>query len=142
MGFLRLCTQGTVAAIAALGLLGLPANASSPQPVSVSPFSGAGSTQAFVFTFSDASGWQDLNVVNVLINSVIDGRQACYLAYSLTSGGTGGVLYLVDDQGDSGGPYAGSMALNPGQSGSGTIHNGQCTVNGAASSATGTKNTL
>ncbi|SPF39587.1 exported hypothetical protein [Candidatus Sulfopaludibacter sp. SbA4] len=73
MGFLRLCTQGTVAAIAALGLLGLPANASSPQPVSVSPFSGAGSTQAFVFTFSDASGWQDLNVVNVLINSVIDG---------------------------------------------------------------------
>jgi len=75
-----------------------------------------------------------LGVVNVLINNFLDGRHACYVAYVVQ----GNVLYLVDDLGDAGGPYAGSMALN----GSGSVSNSQCTVSGAASSAVGSGNTL
>jgi len=33
------------------------------------------------FNFTDVRGWQDLDVVNVLINGALDGRDACYLAY-------------------------------------------------------------
>jgi len=128
----------------ALGTWTVPGSANqTAAPVSVNPSGGSSLGGTFNYTFSDsARGWQDLSVLNVLINSAIDGRQACYLAYSLTSSGTVGVLYLVDDQGDAGGPYAGSMALNPGQNGSGTIQNSQCAVNGAGSSAVGNGNTL
>ena len=47
------------------------------------------------FTFSDPDGFQDLDVVNILINNFLDGRNACYLAYSRSAG----VLYLVNDAG-------------------------------------------
>jgi hypothetical protein len=57
----------------------------------------------------------------------VDGRHACYLAYAAATN----TLYLVDDAGDAGGPFAGSMPLN----GSGSIQNSQCTVTGAVSSA-------
>jgi hypothetical protein len=84
------------------------------------------------FTFSDAGGWQRLGVVNVLINNFIDGRSACYLAYSVPSS----TLYLVNDGGSAGGPYAGSVAL-----GSATaIQNSQCAV--TLTSAVGGGNTL
>ena len=46
-------------------------------------------------------------------------------------------LFLVDDLGDAGGPYAG-MTLPSGA----TISNSQCTITGAASSASGSGNTL
>src|SRR6266704_1059648 len=48
-------------------------------PTSVSPSTGSGSNQNFIFTFSDRNGVQDLSVVNILIGSVLDGRQSCYL---------------------------------------------------------------
>jgi len=77
---------------------------------------------AFTFTFSDTKGAQDLGVVNILINNFLDGRHACYLAYSNPLG----VLYLVNDAG---------TALLPGQSlsTSGSIGNSQCTVSWGAS---------
>jgi serine protease AprX len=106
---------------------------SAPAPVQVSPASGTGTTQMFSFTFADPDGWQDLAVVNVLINFWLDGRQACYLAYVP---GTGS-LYLVDDAGNAGGPYQG-MSLPS----SGSISNSQCTVYGSGSSASGSGNTL
>jgi len=61
-------------------------------------------------------------VVNILINNFIDGRQACYLAYSRPLG----VLYLVNDPG---------TALLPGQplTASGSVGNSQCTVSWGAS---------
>jgi len=86
---------------------------------------------SFVFTFTDTNGWQDLGVTNVLINNALDGRQACYLAYSRPYN----VLYLMNDAGN---------GLLPGLtlSGSGTLGNSQCTVTGAGSSASGSGNTL
>ncbi|HYW47284.1 MAG TPA: PPC domain-containing protein [Bryobacteraceae bacterium] len=102
-----------------------------PNPVSVSPASGSGSSQVLSFTFNDSSGWQDLDVVNILINNVLDGRNACYLAYSRSAG----VLYLVADNGG-----ALSTGLAPG--GPGSVSNSQCTVAGASSTAAGSGNVL
>jgi sugar lactone lactonase YvrE len=102
----------------------------------VSPGSGSGMSQTFTFTFSDAAGWQSLGVQDILINSALDGRHACYIAY-VPSGATTGSLYLVDDAGDAGGPYTG-MVLPSSQ----TASNSQCTINGTGSSASGSGNTL
>ena len=112
---------------------------SSPLTVSAAsagPASGSGTSQTFTFTFSDSSGYQNLKVVDVLINAALDGRQACYLAFT-PSGATGGSLFLVDDAGDAGGPYQGMLLP-----GSGSISNGQCTINGAQSSVSGGGNSL
>ncbi|SPF48864.1 exported hypothetical protein [Candidatus Sulfopaludibacter sp. SbA4] len=107
-----------------------------PAQVSVSPSAGSGSTQQFTFTFSDTGGWQRLQVVDVLINNVLDGRQACYIAF-VPSGASSGSVDLVDDSGDAGGPYSG-MVLP----GSGSVSNSQCSIAGAGSSAAGNGNTL
>jgi hypothetical protein len=67
--------------------------------------------------FGDTDGYTFLGVVNILINDALDGRHACYLAYSRPLN----TLYLVNDNGD---------GLLPGISGyaTGTISNSQCTV--------------
>jgi len=91
-----------------------------PVTVAANPAAGSGPSQNFTFQFSDAAGYQMLGVVNVLINSVLDGRNACYLAYSVPLQ----TLYLVDDSGDAGGSYSGSLVLGS----SSTIHNSQCAV--------------
>ena len=103
-----------------------------PVAVGGTPAFGTGGTQSFTFQFSDQSGYQALGVVNVLINNVLDGRNACYLAYSVNSNR----LFLVDDAGDAGGPFAGSLALGDPS----TIQNSQCAVN--LTSAVGSGNTL
>jgi hypothetical protein len=95
------------------------------------PAAGSASSQSMQFTFTDPNGWQDLDVVNILINNFLDGRNACYLAYSRPAG----VIYLV---GDNGGGLSAPLTLG----GSGSISNSQCTVNAAGSSATGSGNTL
>ena len=92
-----------------------------------SPNAGTGSQQTVTFGFTDPYGWEDLSVVNVLINNFLDGRAACYLAYVVPSR----TLFLVDDGGDAGGPFAGSVALGN----SNAIQNSQCGV--ALVSATG-----
>ena len=102
----------------------------------VSPARSNTLSQTYTFTFTDTNGWQDLAVLNVLINSAIDGRHACYLAY-VPSGANSGSVFQVDDAGDSGGPFTGFVLP-----GSGTAQNSQCTVGGAGSSVTATGNTL
>ncbi|HEY2018396.1 MAG TPA: hypothetical protein VGH38_33050, partial [Bryobacteraceae bacterium] len=92
-----------------------------PAPVAATPAAGSGTSQTFTFTFSDPRGWQDLGVVNVLINNFLDARNACYLAYSQPLN----ALYLVNDPG---------LALLPG------LSNSQCAV--TAFSASGNGNTL
>jgi Mg-chelatase subunit ChlD len=87
-------------------------------------------------TFSDPNGWQDLRVLNVLVNNAIDGAHACYLAF-VPSSATAGSLYLVDDAGDAGGPYQG-LTLP----GSGTIQSSQCAINAAGSSVGASATTL
>src|SRR5262249_40463752 len=51
----------------------------------MTPPRGAGTSSSFTFTFTDTKGVTDLGIANILINNFIDGRQACYLAYSSTS---------------------------------------------------------
>jgi hypothetical protein len=93
-----------------------------------------GIDQPITFTITDTSGYTNLGVVDVLINDFIDGIGACYVAYVESTN----TLFLVDDGGDAGGPFAGSMALN----GTGSIENSQCRIDGAGSSATGSGTTL
>ncbi len=113
----------------------VPGAAAAPlTPVSITPASGKGSDQVFTFSFSDVAGWQGLGIVNVLVNEGLDGRQACYVAYAVQSNS----LFLVDDAGDAGGPFAGSMPL----SGLGSVANSQCTVDAAGSSVAHSGNTL
>jgi len=105
-----------------------------PATGQVMPFQGSGTSGTFNFTFSDSAGWQSLGVVNILINNALDGRQACYLAYSVASS----TLVLVDDAGDAGGPYAGSVTLgstNP-------IQNSQCSVSLVSAAGSGNDLTL
>lgn len=126
-----------------MGTWGVPAAAPpGASVVSLSPASGARLTQSFTFGFSDTLGWQDLTVMNVLINSALDGGNACYLAF-LSSGPSSGILYLVNDAGP--GPGAGTglsagVAIPNGQ----TVENSQCRVSGQGSmvSSSGTNTTL
>ena len=93
-----------------------------------------GIEQPLTFTITDTGGHANLGVVNVLISDFIDGVGACYVAYVESSN----TLLLVDDAGDAGGPFAGSMVLN----GSGSIENRQCRIDSAGSSAKNSGNTL
>jgi hypothetical protein len=77
----------------------------------------------------------DFGIVNVLINNFIDGRHACYLAYAAATN----TLYLVNDAGDAGGPFAGAMALS---GTSGTLANSQCSISGTGSSAAFSGNSM
>lgn len=112
------------------------ASAATPTSVSASPASGSGLNQQFTFTFRHPAGWQNLQVLNLLINDFLDGRNACYLAYVPTSA-VSGALYLVNDAGDAGGPYA-SVTLPS----SGVAGNSQCMINGNGSSASASGDTL
>jgi len=101
--------------------------------LSLDPVVSTGAAQTYTFQFSGAAGYQSLSVVNVLINNVLDGRQACYLAYSVPDN----VLYLVPDSG--GGLLPGLVLNGSGAAGPG---NSQCAVSAADSSASGSGNTL
>jgi len=121
----------------ALGTWNVPGAATTGPGVSgVNPARSTGLRQTYSFTFTDTNGWQDLSVANVLINSAINGIAACYLALVPSGPGTG-ALYLVDDAGDAGGPYAG-MVLP----GTGTVSNSQCTISGMGGGLTASGNTL
>jgi len=107
-----------------------------PSPAGIVPGAGSSAGQTFTFTFSDSGGWQNLTVVDVLINSALDGRQACYVAF-VPSGANSGSVYLVDNAGDAGGPYSGMLLP-----GSGTVSNSQCSISGAGSSVAASGNAL
>ena len=98
----------------------------------MAPARGTGtSATPFTFTFSDTKGYQDLGVINILINSFLDGRQGCYLAYSQPLN----TLYLVNNPG---------TALLPGQplSKSGVTNNSQCAVSWGTSAVGVSNNNL
>jgi hypothetical protein len=102
-----------------------------PANVSVSPTSGMGITQVFTFVYSDASGYADINWVNMLFQTQLAGQSACLVQYTPANN----ALYLVND---SGSWYAGTAT--PGTAG--TLNNTQCTVDTGASSALSSGNTL
>src|SRR5216684_3674523 len=66
-----------------------------PTNISVTPASGSGATQTFAFVGASASGCAYINMVQMLFNFGVDGRQACYLQYSPGSG----TLTLIGDDG-------------------------------------------
>lgn len=103
-----------------------------PAATAVWPGRSTAGAQAYRFDFTDPNGYAEISLVDILINSSLDGRHACYAAF-VPSGPSSGSLFLVNDAGDAGGPYAGSLTL-PGM---GTVSNGQCTIDGARSSVSG-----
>jgi hypothetical protein len=98
-----------------------------PAAVSVSPSAASGTSQVFTAVYSDTAGANALGGELFLINSGINGGGACYV--QIYSGG----IYLVND--------AGSAVIGP-LTGSGTLSNSQCTLNGAGSSVTSAGNNL
>jgi hypothetical protein len=88
-----------------------PTSITPPTVVSLAPVSSSGGSQTLTTVFNAAGGYQTLDVVNVLINNVLDGRQAYYLAYSRSSN----VLYIVPDNGD------GSQITGKVMDGTGTV---------------------
>jgi len=109
-----------------------PLPATFPMPVSMSPSSGTTAAQTITFTYSDQSNAANLQTVWALINTAIDGRAACYVAYYRP----GNQLYLYPDNGD------GSQATNITLAGSNTISNSQCTVSAQGSSVQSNGNVL
>jgi hypothetical protein len=101
-----------------------------PTVVSVSPASGAGSTQTFSFTFSDPGGYGAIVSAQMLFNTPISVSGGCYLLYHRATN----AVYLTNDAGTAWQP----TAITPGQGT--TVQNSQCIVNGM--SAIGTGNTL
>lgn len=106
--------------------------AGTPSVAAISPVASIGAAQQYTFQFSHSSGNQSLGVANVLINNFLDGRQACYLAYSVPTN----TLYIVPDSGDA--AQLSGKVMN----GSGSLGNSQCSVNLASSTATGSGNLL
>jgi hypothetical protein len=84
----------------------------------MSPDTGNSSLPPSMFVFSDSNGWQDLGVVNILINNYLSPLNACYLAYVPKID----VLYLVNDAGTA--LLPGTTVLNN----AATLRNSQCTV--------------
>ena len=94
-------------------------------PVSVTPSSASGSSQAFTAVFSDTAGATYLNDRTILFNSVLNGGSACMV--QVVPGGT----YLLSD---SGAAYLGPLTA------SGTISNSQCTLSGSGNSVSNSGN--
>jgi len=103
-----------------------------PLVFSLTPAVSSGSSQILTVTYNAPGGYQTLDVVNALINTALDGRQACYLAYSRPSN----ALYIVADNGDA------TQISGKVMDGTGTVGNSQCTVALAGSLATGNGNTF
>jgi sugar lactone lactonase YvrE len=116
--------------LTSLGSVGLA------QPTTASPAGATGKSQTFTFTLTDPNGWQNITLVDVLVNTGLDGRKACYAAI-VPGSASSATIYLVDDVGDAGGPY--STITLPG---AGFAQNSQCNISAAASSISGSGNAL
>jgi len=101
-----------------------------PTVTSAAPAFGSGTSTTRTFVFTDTNGTNDLGVVNVLINSALDGRNACYLAYD----SVGNVLVLLRNNGTD----ADVLALPS----NATLSNSQCSIAGSSVTAVKAGNTL
>jgi len=117
-----------------LGVWQVPGGAPSTPTlvVRVIPNRGTGlGPTTYTFNYSDTKGYTDLGVENILINTSLDGRHACYLAFARTIN----TLYLINDAGDT---------LSAGQSmaGAGSVGNSQCTVTWGTGAVSGSGSNL
>lgn len=116
----------------AVGVWQVPGAPAAPTAVAgLSPSAVTGASGTVTATFTDSDGFADLNVVNLLINTGLDGGGACYLAYVRPAN----AIYLVTDAGDGLLP-----AVTPGSVG--MAANSQCSVLGSGSSVTTSGNSL
>ena len=100
-----------------------PSSLGPPSVGSLSPSTGAGSTQTFTAVYSDPDGLADLTDVVILFNSSLKVSSACEVIYVPETN----QLYLDNDAGT--GLTAG---ITPGSSAS--VSNSQCTLTGTESS--------
>ena len=106
-----------------------PVPPTAPEAVSVTPASGTGSSQTFRYVFSDANGFGDIASTNIVIQTAVNGVNACYIYRS------GNQLWLAND--------AVSTFLGPVIVGAaGTQQNSQCIIDAAGSSVMGSGNNL
>lgn len=127
---------GGYLAASAADVTNISTPANTPQAQAAIPGSPSGASSTFTFTFSDPNGWQKLTVLDVLISGYLNARQACYFAI-VPSGANSAAIYLVDDAGDAGGPFA-AMELP----GTGSVQNSQCEVLAFGSSIAGSGTTI
>lgn len=97
-----------------------------PNSVSATPPSGTTPTAVLSFAFDDQTNADNLQTAWALVNTSIDGRQACYVAYYRPAN----TLYLYPDNGD------GSQATSIVLTGTNTIENSQCKISAAGSTVT------
>jgi hypothetical protein len=114
---------------ASLGIISGSANMP-PEPASVTPNTGSGSSQTFEFAFSDLNGATDIVSAQMDISAQLSATNACYFYYSRASN----ALYLANNAGAWQGPVT--------VGGSGTLSNSQCTVNAGGSSVSASGITL
>jgi hypothetical protein len=98
-------------------------------PVSVTPNSGSGATQAFTLQYTDSLGASDLSSARVRFAASNVGPGTCTVWYDATTA----TIKLMDDAG----VWPAPVAL-----GSGTLANSQCALNLASSTATPNGTTL
>ncbi len=93
------------------------------QAISVSPSSGSGTSQTFTLQYSDSQGAADLTSARVRFGAANVGPNTCTVWYDASSGS----VSMLNDAG---------TQWQAAAFGSGTLQNGQCSLNLAASSAT------
>ena len=112
-----------------IGTTGLSISQTYSTPtVSNATIGGTGMSQTLQVTSSDQDGVGELLITNILVNTSLDGRQACYLAFDHQAQ----VLYLVNDSATA----LTGMPFDSTGHGSGTLSNGQCSVDGTKTFAT------
>jgi hypothetical protein len=94
-----------------------------PTPVSLTPSSGKGSSQAFALVVSDSAGATDLAAVHLIVSGAAALTNACWVTYFPPKNSIG----LVNDSATA---YVGYVT--PGQAG--TVSNSNCTLSGSGSS--------
>jgi hypothetical protein len=101
-----------------------------PAAVSVTPSSGSGSAQTFVFVYTDPNGATDIASTQMDISATLAVNGACYFYYvrGLNE------IFLASDTGAWQGPLTMGAA--------GTLQNSHCVINAGASSASASGNNL
>src|SRR5204862_436308 len=102
-----------------------------PANVSMTPATGTGITQTFAFKASSAAGYQNVAYVQIIFGQTLTTAGTCFVNYM-----PGNNLIMLSS--DSGGAWIASGTLGT----AATIENGQCSLNLAASSSTGSLSTL
>jgi hypothetical protein len=100
-----------------------------PSAVSVAPSAGSGLTKTFSFVFSDTGGYGNLSYAQIIINSTLNGSQACFVSYFPSNN-------QIELAGDTSGWYNATLGSG------GTLSNSQCTVDATASSLSVSGNNL